>query len=159
MLLEVRRTPSSSSNPQKAARWGLPATSMLKGRRAGRPRRCRRLSCRSACTAKPARRARARAPRSGVVFKDHFDGQLLQAARTQKLAEIVHDLREAAMVDVGDDFNWGWTQVQLKRTLVSKRFFILSHTKIMRAVFFGRGEGKLPAPAYFTFGKCWNLTF
>ena len=84
-------------------------------------------------------------PAPGWFFKDHFDGQLLQAARTQKLAEIVHDLREAAMVDVGDDFNWGWTQVQLKRTLVSKRFFILSHTKIMRAVF-RPGRGKTPRP-------------
>jgi hypothetical protein len=90
--------------------------------------------------------ARPCAPiRPGVFFQDHFDGQLLQAARTQKLAEIVHDLREAAMVDVGDDFNWGWSQVQLKRNLVSKRFLILFHTRIMRAVF-RPGRRKTPRP-------------
>ena len=48
----------------------------------------------------------------------------------------------------GDDFNWGWTQVQLKRTLVSKRFLIFSHTKIMRAVFSaGARENSPPRPS------------
>jgi hypothetical protein len=49
-----------------------------------------------------------------AIRRDRF---LLQAARTQTPAEIVPQSCKAAMVDVGDDFNWGWTQVQLKRTL------------------------------------------